>query len=126
MEIGARIEIGKAKRNPMDFALWKGQKPGEPAWDSPWGPGRPGWHIECSVMANKYLGETIDIHSGGQDLIFPHHENEIAQSEGANEKPFARYWLHNGYINIDNRKMSKSLGNFFFTVREIAQSLIWR
>ena len=119
LEIGARIEIGKAKRNPMDFALWKGQKPGEPAWDSPWGPGRPGWHIECSVMANKYLGETIDIHSGGQDLIFPHHENEIAQSEGANEKPFARYWLHNGYINIDNRKMSKSLGNFF-TIRDIS------
>ena len=120
LELGARIDINEAKKNPMDFALWKGQKPGEPAWDSPWGPGRPGWHIECSVMATKYLGETIDIHSGGQDLIFPHHENEIAQSEGVSGKPFARYWLHNGYINIDNRKMSKSLGNFF-TVRDISR-----
>jgi cysteinyl-tRNA synthetase len=119
LELGARIDISDIKKNPMDFVLWKGQKPGEPAWDSPWGPGRPGWHIECSVMSTKYLGETIDIHSGGQDLIFPHHENEIAQSEGASGKPFARYWLHNGYINIDNLKMSKSLGNFF-TVREIA------
>jgi len=98
--------------------LWKKQKPGEPAWESPWGLGRPGWHIECSAMANKYLGETIDIHSGGQDLIFPHHENEIAQSECANCKPFARYWMHNGYINVDNKKMSKSLGNFF-TVRDV-------
>ena len=104
----------------MDFALWKAQKPGEPAWDSPWGKGRPGWHIECSAMANRYLGETIDIHSGGQDLVFPHHENEIAQSEAANGKPFARFWLHNGFVNIDNEKMSKSAGNFF-TVREIAQ-----
>lgn len=118
LEMGARIDINEAKKNPMDFVLWKGQKPGEPAWDSPWGPGRPGWHIECSVMSTKYLGETIDIHSGGQDLIFPHHENEIAQSEGLTGKPFARYWLHNGYINVDNRKMSKSLGNFF-TVRDI-------
>jgi cysteinyl-tRNA synthetase len=102
----------------MDFALWKKQKEGEPAWESPWGMGRPGWHIECSAMVNKYLGKTIDIHSGGQDLIFPHHENEIAQSECANGKPFANYWMHNGYININNRKMSKSLGNFF-TVRDI-------
>ena len=108
LQLGARIDISDVKKNPMDFVLWKGQKPGEPAWDSPWGPGRPGWHIECSVMSTKYLGETIDIHSGGQDLIFPHHENEIAQSEGVSGKPFARYWLHNGYINIDNRKMSKS------------------
>ncbi|HPT78415.1 MAG TPA: cysteine--tRNA ligase [Candidatus Atribacteria bacterium] len=120
LELGARVEINEDKRNPMDFALWKSQKPGEPAWESPWGMGRPGWHIECSVMATKYLGETIDIHSGGQDLIFPHHENEIAQSEGASGKPFARYWLHNGYINVDNRKMSKSLGNFF-TVRDISK-----
>lgn len=120
LELGARIDINDIKKSPMDFALWKAEKPGEPAWDSPWGPGRPGWHIECSVMATKYLGETIDIHSGGQDLIFPHHENEIAQSEGASGKSFARYWLHNGYINIDNQKMSKSLGNFF-TVRDISQ-----
>ena len=102
----------------MDFALWKAQKEGEPAWESPWGMGRPGWHIECSAMANRYLGETVDIHSGGQDLIFPHHENEVAQSECANGKPFANYWMHNGYININNQKMSKSLGNFF-TVRDI-------
>lgn len=120
LNAGARIEVNKKKRNPADFALWKKQKPGEPAWDSPWGKGRPGWHIECSAMAIKYLGETIDIHAGGQDLIFPHHENEIAQSEGVTGKPFARYWLHNGYINVDNQKMSKSLGNFF-TVREISQ-----
>ena len=118
LEAGARININESKDDPMDFALWKKQKPGEPAWESPWGFGRPGWHIECSAMANKYLGETIDIHSGGQDLIFPHHENEIAQSECANCKPFARYWMHNGYINVDNRKMSKSLGNFF-TVRDV-------
>ena len=104
----------------MDFALWKKQKPGEPAWESPWGMGRPGWHIECSAMANKFLAKTIDIHSGGQDLIFPHHENEIAQSECAHGVTFANYWMHNGYINIDNKKMSKSLGNFF-TVREIAE-----
>lgn len=120
LESGARIDVNEAKRDPMDFALWKKQKPGEPAWESPWGLGRPGWHIECSAMANKYLAKTIDIHSGGQDLIFPHHENEIAQSECANGMPFANYWMHNGYINIDNRKMSKSLGNFF-TVREIAE-----
>ncbi|MDO5398177.1 MAG: cysteine--tRNA ligase [bacterium] len=118
LEAGARIDISDEKKDAMDFALWKAQKPGEPAWESPWGMGRPGWHIECSAMANKYLGETIDIHSGGQDLIFPHHENEIAQSECANGKPFANYWMHNGYINIDNKKMSKSLGNFF-TVRDI-------
>lgn len=120
LEAGARIDVNDTKKDAMDFALWKAQKPGEPAWESPWGPGRPGWHIECSAMANKYLGETIDIHSGGQDLIFPHHENEIAQSECANCKPFARYWMHNGYININGVKMSKSLGNFF-TVRDIAQ-----
>jgi len=120
LEAGARVEVEEGKRNLMDFALWKAQKPGEPAWDSPWGKGRPGWHIECSVMAMKYLGETIDIHAGGQDLIFPHHENEIAQSETVTGKPFARYWLHNGYININNQKMSKSLGNFF-TVREILE-----
>lgn len=118
LEAGARVEVEEGKRNPMDFALWKAQKPGEPAWDSPWGKGRPGWHIECSVMAMKYLGDTIDIHAGGQDLIFPHHENEIAQSEAVTGKPFARYWLHNGYINVNNQKMSKSLGNFF-TVRDI-------
>lgn len=120
LESGARININEDKNDPMDFALWKKQKPGEPAWESPWGPGRPGWHIECSAMANKYLAKTIDIHSGGQDLIFPHHENEIAQSECAHGVPFANYWMHNGYINIDNKKMSKSLGNFF-TVREIAE-----
>ncbi len=120
LEAGARIDVNETKQDVMDFALWKSQKPGEPAWESPWGLGRPGWHIECSAMANKYLGETIDIHSGGQDLIFPHHENEIAQSECANCKPFARYWMHNGYININGVKMSKSLGNFF-TVRDIAK-----
>lgn len=120
LEAGARISVNEQKKDPMDFAVWKKQKPGEPAWESPWGMGRPGWHIECSAMANKFLGETIDIHSGGKDLIFPHHENEIAQSECASGKPFANYWMHNGYINVDNRKMSKSLGNFF-TVREIAE-----
>ncbi len=120
LEAGARINIGELKKEPMDFALWKGAKPGEPAWDAPWGKGRPGWHIECSAMARRYLGETIDIHCGGQDLIFPHHENEIAQSECCNGVPFARYWMHNGYINVDNVKMSKSLGNFF-TVRDVAQ-----
>ncbi len=119
LESGARIDVDGRKRDPMDFALWKAQKPGEPAWDSPWGKGRPGWHIECSAMAQRYLGDTIDIHSGGQDLIFPHHENEIAQSEAATGKPFARYWIHNGFININNEKMSKS-GNFF-TVRDIVQ-----
>ncbi|MGM9936831.1 MAG: cysteine--tRNA ligase [Candidatus Ornithomonoglobus sp.] len=118
LEAGARIDVNENKNDPMDFALWKAKKEGEPSWPSPWGEGRPGWHIECSAMANKYLGETIDIHSGGQDLIFPHHENEIAQSECANCKPFANYWMHNGYINIDGKKMSKSLGNFF-TVRDI-------
>lgn len=118
LEAGARIEPGEKKKDPMDFALWKAQKPGEPAWDSPWGKGRPGWHIECSVMAMRYLGETIDIHGGGPDLVFPHHENEIAQSEAATGKPFARYFMHVGYLNIDNKKMSKSLGNFF-TVRDI-------
>ncbi len=120
LEAGARIDVNEKKRDAMDFALWKAQKEGEPAWESPWGMGRPGWHIECSAMANKYLGKTIDIHSGGQDLIFPHHENEIAQSECANGQTFAHYWMHNGYININNQKMSKSLGNFF-TVRDIAQ-----
>ena len=120
LESGARIDVNDKKEDPLDFALWKAAKPGEPAWTSPWGEGRPGWHIECSAMVRRYLGKTIDIHCGGQDLIFPHHENEIAQSECCNGKPFANYWLHNGYINIDNRKMSKSLGNFF-TVREIAE-----
>jgi len=120
LQAGARVDVTEVKENPVDFALWKGVKPGEPYWDSPWGEGRPGWHIECSAMASKYLGETIDIHTGGQDLIFPHHENEIAQSEGANGKEFVRYWLHNGFISIDKVKMSKSLGNFF-TVREAAE-----
>lgn len=119
LEAGARIATGDIKKDPMDFALWKAAKPGEPYWESPWGKGRPGWHIECSAMSRKYLGETIDIHCGGQDLIFPHHENEIAQSECASGKVFANYWMHNGYINVDNKKMSKSLGNFF-TTREVA------
>lgn len=119
LEAGARIATGEIKEDPMDFALWKSAKPGEPSWPSPWGQGRPGWHIECSAMARRYLGKTIDIHCGGQDLIFPHHENEIAQSECCNGVPFAHYWMHNGYINVDNRKMSKSLGNFF-TVRDVA------
>ena len=118
LEAGARIDVDEVKKNPADFALWKAQKPGEPAWRSPWGMGRPGWHIECSAMSMKYLGETFDIHAGGKDLLFPHHENEVAQSECATGKPFARYWMHNGFINIDNEKMSKSLGNFF-TVRDI-------
>lgn len=120
LEAGARINIGELKREPMDFALWKGAKPGEPYWESPWGKGRPGWHIECSAMVHRFLGNTIDIHCGGQDLIFPHHENEIAQSECCNGVPFAHYWMHNGYINVDNVKMSKSLGNFF-TVRDVAE-----
>ena len=120
LESGARIDVNDQKEDPLDFALWKAAKPGEPAWPSPWGDGRPGWHIECSAMVKRYLGDTIDIHCGGQDLIFPHHENEIAQSECCNGVPFAHYWMHNGYINVDNRKMSKSLGNFF-TVREIAE-----
>src|SRR3989475_558756 len=115
---GARVEVDERKRNPMDFALWKSSKPGEPAWPSPWGSGRPGWHIECSAMAMKHLGDTFDIHGGGQDLIFPHHENEIAQSCAATGKEFARYWIHNGFVTVDSEKMSKSLGNFF-TVREI-------
>lgn len=121
LEAGSRVEIEDKKQDPMDFALWKARKTGdELAWDSPWGKGRPGWHIECSVMATKYLGETIDIHAGGQDLTFPHHENEIAQSEAATGKQFVNYWMHNGYITIDNEKMSKSKGNFF-TVREILE-----
>ncbi|WP_449622220.1 cysteine--tRNA ligase [Robertmurraya sp. Marseille-Q9965] len=112
LRVGARIAVGEKKQDALDFALWKAAKPGEISWDSPWGKGRPGWHIECSAMARKYLGDTIDIHAGGQDLAFPHHENEIAQSEALTGKEFARYWMHNGYINIDNEKMSKSLGNF--------------
>lgn len=120
LEAGARIDVTEVKEDPMDFCLWKGAKPGEPYWDSPWGKGRPGWHIECSAMACRYLGKTIDIHCGGLDLIFPHHENEIAQSEAANGCEFAHYWMHNGFINVDNRKMSKSLGNFF-TVRDVAE-----
>lgn len=120
LEAGARINVEEIKLEPMDFALWKGAKPGEPYWESPWGHGRPGWHIECSAMVRRYLGTTIDIHCGGQDLIFPHHENEIAQSECCNGASFANYWMHNGYINVDNVKMSKSLGNFF-TVRDVAE-----
>lgn len=120
LESGARIDPGEQKRDPLDFALWKAQKPGEPAWESPWGMGRPGWHIECSAMSMHILGDTFDIHAGGQDLVFPHHENEIAQSEAATGKPFANYWLHNGYINVNNQKMSKSLNNFF-TVRDISK-----
>ncbi len=118
LEAGARIAVSEEKEDPMDFVLWKPKKEGEPYWTSPWSDGRPGWHIECSVMSSKYLGEQIDIHGGGEDLIFPHHENEIAQSEAASGKPFARYWMHNAFLNIDNKKMSKSDGNFF-TVREI-------
>lgn len=120
LQSGARIEISDLKRRPLDFALWKGAKPGEPFWDSPFGPGRPGWHIECSAMARRYLGNTIDIHCGGRDLMFPHHENETAQSRCANGCEFAKYWMHNGHVNFNNEKMSKSKGNFF-TVREIAQ-----
>ena len=120
LEAGARIEVNDQKRHPMDFVLWKSKKEGEPGWESPWGEGRPGWHIECSVMSNRYLGETIDIHAGGQDLTFPHHENEIAQSEARSGKTFSNYWIHNGYININNEKMSKSKGNFF-TVRDISK-----
>ena len=120
LEVGARIAPGEIKRDPMDFAIWKAAKPGEPSWESPYGPGRPGWHIECSAMVRKYLGMTADIHCGGQDLIFPHHENEIAQSECCNGVQFVRYWVHNGYVNVDNKKMSKSLGNFF-TVRDVAK-----
>nr|WP_276035287.1 cysteine--tRNA ligase [Clostridioides difficile] len=120
LEAGARIEVNDQKRHPMDFVLWKAKKEGEPGWDSPWGEGRPGWHIECSVMSKRYLGETIDIHAGGQDLTFPHHENEIAQSEARSGKIFSKYWMHNGYININDEKMSKSKGNFF-TVRDISK-----
>lgn len=118
MQAGVRIEVDPRKHHPMDFALWKKAKPGEPVWDSPWGPGRPGWHIECSAMSSRYLGETFDIHGGGKDLIFPHHENELAQSLAAFERPLARYWVHNGFVTIGGEKMSKSLGNFV-TVREM-------
>ncbi len=121
MRAGARVGVGDLKRDPLDFALWKAAKPGEPWWDSPWGPGRPGWHIECSAMAQKYLGENFDIHGGGADLIFPHHENEIAQSEGATGQPFARYWIHNGFVTIREEKMSKSLGNVSL-VRELTRT----
>ena len=120
LEAGARIDVSEQKEDPMDFCLWKSAKPGEPSWPSPWSDGRPGWHIECSAMSGRYLGDTIDIHCGGQDLIFPHHENEIAQSECAHGCSFSNYWMHNGYINVDNRKMSKSRGNFF-TVRDVAE-----
>ena len=120
LESGARVSVDELKEDPLDFALWKAQKPGEPAWESPWGMGRPGWHIECSAMSTTYLGDTFDIHGGGKDLLFPHHENEIAQATGATGKPFVHYWMHNGFLNIDNEKMSKSKGNFF-TVRDIAK-----
>ncbi len=120
LESGARVDVNESKKSPLDFALWKSAKPGEPYWDSPWGKGRPGWHIECSAMSNKLLGETIDIHAGGSDLIFPHHENEIAQSEGAHGQQFVKYWIHFGFLNIKDEKMSKSLGNFF-TARDILQ-----
>ncbi len=121
MQAGARIAPGEKKRNPMDFALWKAAKPGEPFWESPWGKGRPGWHIECSAMGMEYLGESFDIHGGGKDLVFPHHENEIAQSEAATGQPFVKYWLHNGFVNVNQEKMSKSLGNFF-TIRDILKT----
>ncbi|MCP4104969.1 MAG: cysteine--tRNA ligase [Desulfobacteraceae bacterium] len=121
MEAGARVDVDERKQNPFDFALWKSAKPGEPAWDSPWGKGRPGWHIECSAMSWKHFGETFDIHGGGKDLIFPHHENEIAQSEGAFDKPFVKYWVHNGFVNIDQEKMSKSLGNFLM-IKDVLKS----
>jgi cysteinyl-tRNA synthetase len=124
MQAGARVDVDERKRHPMDFALWKSSKPGEPSWDSPWGAGRPGWHIECSAMSMKHLGDTFDIHGGGMDLIFPHHENEIAQSCGATGKEFARYWVHNGFVQINQEKMSKSLGNFF-TIREIFEKSEW-
>lgn len=120
LEAGARVEVDERKKSPLDFALWKSSKPGEPTWDSPWGPGRPGWHIECSAMSTKYLGQPFDIHGGGRDLIFPHHENEIAQSEGAFGLPLARYWMHNGFLNINQEKMSKSLGNVY-TIHEILE-----
>ncbi|HBA39995.1 MAG TPA: cysteine--tRNA ligase [Deltaproteobacteria bacterium] len=120
LEAGARVEVDERKRSPMDFALWKASKEGEPFWESPWGEGRPGWHVECSAMSTKYLGQPFDIHGGGRDLVFPHHENEIAQSEGAFDCPFARYWIHNGFLNINQEKMSKSLGNIY-TIREILE-----
>ena len=120
LRAGARVEVGESKQEPLDFVLWKAAKPGEPQWESPWGPGRPGWHIECSAMSEKLLGEHFDIHGGGQDLQFPHHENEIAQSEGAHDHAFVNYWMHNGFVRVDDEKMSKSLGNFF-TVREILE-----
>ena len=120
LEAGSRVDVSEIKEDPLDFALWKAAKPGEPYWESPWGKGRPGWHIECTAMIQKHLGETIDIHCGGQDLTFPHHEDEIAQGECCTGKPYARYWMHNGFINVDNQKMSKSLGNFF-TVRDVAE-----
>ncbi|MDT7042024.1 cysteine--tRNA ligase [Candidatus Nitronereus thalassa] len=125
MQAGARVEVDSRKRDPMDFALWKGAKTGEPAWDSPWGAGRPGWHIECSAMSVHHLGDIFDIHGGGKDLIFPHHENEIAQSCAATGQEFARYWVHNGFVTIDEEKMSKSLGNFF-TIREIFEKSQWK
>ncbi len=121
MLAGARIEVDERKRHALDFALWKASKPGEPEWDSPWGKGRPGWHLECSAMSSRYLGQPFDIHGGGADLIFPHHENEIAQSEGAKDRPFARYWLHNGMVTVEHEKMSKSLGNFL-TIRQVLES----
>ncbi|MEW5734597.1 MAG: cysteine--tRNA ligase [Thermodesulfobacteriota bacterium] len=120
MDAGARVEVDDRKKSPFDFALWKSAKPGEPSWESPWGPGRPGWHIECSAMSLTHLGETFDIHGGGQDLIFPHHENEIAQSEAVNGVPFVRFWMHNGFVNVNSEKMSKSLGNFF-TIRQVLE-----
>ncbi len=122
MMAGARVEVDESKRNPLDFALWKGTKPGEPSWPSPWGEGRPGWHIECSAMSRKFLGETLDIHGGGVDLVFPHHENEIAQSEAATGKPFARWWIHNGLLTVEKEKMAKSLGNFI-TIRDALEDL---
>ncbi len=121
MRAGARVGVDQRKKNPMDFALWKSSKPGEPSWPSPWGAGRPGWHIECSVMSTKYLGTTFDIHGGGQDLVFPHHENEVAQAEALTGRPFARYWVHNGFVRVDREKMSKSLGNFF-TIKDILKT----
>ena len=124
LEAGARVEVDERKKSPLDFALWKSSKPGEPAWESPWGPGRPGWHIECSAMSTKYLGQPFDIHGGGRDLMFPHHENEIAQSEAASGLPLARYWLHNGLLTVSGEKMSKSLGNFY-TIPEILKNN-WR
>jgi cysteinyl-tRNA synthetase len=121
MVAGSRVEINENKRNPFDFVLWKAAKPGEPSWPSPWGQGRPGWHIECSAMSSRFSAKPFDIHGGGKDLIFPHHENEIAQSEAAHGKPFARYWMHNGFVNIDNEKMSKSLNNFLM-IKDILQA----